>query len=804
MHLDAGPARRHYVTIFLVSLSLLALEIAVARVLAVALWSHFAFVAISLAMFGLGLSGLAVYLFPGYFDRSALDRQLVSFSAAFGVCATLSVLAFLRIEVVQELSLAGFWTLSLGYIVLALPFFLGGVCISLLMAHFSAQIGRIYFADLAGASLGCLGVVLAMQRLPAPQVTLLVACLAAAGSLLLGTTLRPRRLLAPLLSCAALAVLVSFGFASDLYRMRYVKVPDRPYSEYEAWNSFSRVSAFHVDRNAAQYTPLPKLPTAYAGDEFPKTMMLDVDGAAFTPMMNFDGDPASIQFLRESALFAVHHLRPRADVLIIGVGGGRDLLAAVAFNQRSILGIELNPLMRHMVEERFGEYSGHAYTLPGVEVIIDEARSRLHRIDRKFDVIQLSLIDTLSLNAAGGLVFSENNLYTVEAYREFFRHLKPDGILVLSRYFVPVYTMELLRMGVIAREAWKAEGEDSFADSLVVLHQRTNGTALVKKSPYSQAELSALEELSRENRIRIVYRPGGDNHPDFEEMATSGDLDRYVANHEYRIYAPTDDRPFFWNFLWERRTELPSRRESPFEFEKMWNESLGLMRLLVLVVITLAVVFFLGPLLLLGRRQVGSVRPAYAGGFLLYFACLGYGFMLVEIPLMQRFILFLGQPIYSLAVVLFGLLLYSGIGSLWSGRWAGTPRRALVRVLLAILGVSLLYAYGVSPLIDALLGLELRWKLAITVLVLAPIGLLLGMAYPLGIAMLREHSEDMVPWAWGMNGALSVVGSVFAAFLGSRVGFTGAWLTGVAAYGVALVCIVALARIYTGAARSRA
>src|SRR5262245_61870609 len=406
------PRGRHYVAVFLLSLSVLMLEIAVARSLAVALFSHFAFVAVSLTMFGLGVSGLVVYLLPDRFTAERLDAQLVAYAGRFALSTALSMVLFLQIEVVQELSPAGFITLSFAFLTLALPFFFGGVGLSLMMTHFAPRIGSIYCADLVGASLGCLGVVLAMSVAPAPQVVAYVAAVVAAATLVAAFVTAPRRLAGPIVAVVVTVAVSVLGHTSDLLRMRYVKNWTRLYSEYESWNAFSRVTVFPSQQNAAQLLPLKDSADAYAGRQLPQSMIIDIDGTAWTPMTRFNGDMRSIEFLRGSVLYVAHQLRPQADTLIIGTGGGRDLLAAKAFGQPSVLGIEINPLMRHIVQEVYAQYSGGPYTLPGVEVVIDEARSHLSTMARQFGVIQLSLIDTFSLNAAGGFVFSENYLYT--------------------------------------------------------------------------------------------------------------------------------------------------------------------------------------------------------------------------------------------------------------------------------------------------------------------------------------------------------------------------------------------------------
>jgi len=788
------PERRHYFAIFFISLSLLMMEITIARMLTVALFSHYAFVAISLAMFGLGLSGLVIYLLPSHFPAARVDEQLTTFAALFGLSAAVCVLLFLRVQVVQELSLRGLATLGLAYAILAVPFFLGGLCVSLLMTHFSARIASIYFADLVGASLGCLGVVTALGLAPAPQVVTVIALVVSAGTAVVALAGGGRTTLA-LASTAIVAALVVLGFTTDLYQMRYIKQRTSTYSEYEVWNAFSRISAFDFDgKNAAEIVPMKEPAQTYKGGDYPPTKMLDIDGAAWTPMMGWDGDPASVQFLRDSVLYAVHELRPNAKVLIIGTGGGRDLLAAAAtYGQPSVLGIEINPSMRHVVEERYADYTGHPYMLPNVEVIIDEARSRLSSVDRQFDIIQLSLIDTFSLNAAGGFVFSENYLYTVEGFQEYFQHLGDDGVLSLTRYFVPVYPLEILRLIAMARAALEAEGVTTdFASHLVILLQGVNASMMVKKTPFTPAELATLQAKAVALKAQVLFGPWapGEGHADVTKLVQTANWREWVASYPYYIHPPTDDRPFFFNFL---RGLVRGNVDDPFHFIKMWNDALVLMYMLIAVVTAIATTFFFAPLLTFGRRP-HRVPATIAAPLLLYFACLGYGFLMIEIPLLQRFVLFLGYPVYALAVVLFALLLFSGIGSLASSRFDGDARRSLLNVLGAIVILALLYLAVVPVVIDAFLGTPILVRIGITVALLAPIGLLLGMAYPLGITVLRGFGEELVPWAWALNGVMSVFASVVSTFIGSRIGFSAAFVTGVTAYAVGFAAITLATR----------
>ena len=753
-------------------------ELATARVLSVALPSHYAFVAISVAMFGIGLGGLLVFLLPNAFRADRVDRQAVAYLACFGVAAAVADFAFLHLHVVQALSWAGFVTLSAAYIVLAVPFLCAGLCIAILMTHFARRMATLYAADLLGAALGCGAAVAVLGMVPAPLVPLVVCAVATVAALVLA---RPR--LATVAAALAAGVLLVVGFGSDAFRMRYVKGWQGFYADSEAWNAFSRVSVFTsaVDALGTMSTGRP------ATRPVPGVRWIDIDGTAWTPMLNWNRTLAPLGFMRDSTIYAAYHLRPRGDVLIIGTGGGRDILAALVFKARSILGIEINPLMRHMVEERYGDYSGHPYTTPPVRVLTGEGRSTLAHLADTFDVLQLSLVDTFAAGAAGGVVFAENYLYTTEAFREYFRHLRPRGLLSVTRLYTPQYPVEIERLAGMARAAWEAEGVRDFPAHLVVVAQGVSATVLAKRTPFTASEVTRVQQLASEKGMRIIHAPGTALSEDaaIAGLLAAPDPAPFYRTQEFRIDPPTDDRPFFFNLLRRRVRDVG---QDSFGHLRMWNDAYVLMRLLIAVVSAMAIVFFVGPLLLGARSTLRAADRTTVIPMLLYFVFLGYGFMAIEVPLLQRLMLLIGYPSYALAVGLGSLLFWTGLGSLASGR-LGAPARALPRAVGAAVAASLLYAYGFAAVTGRFLAAPMAAKVVVGAVALAPIGLVLGMCYPLGIAIVAARNAGLVPWAWGLNGATSVVATVLAVFIGSRLGFTATLLTGTLAYTVALVAM---------------
>lgn len=765
-------------------MGLLVCELSFARTLSVALLSHYAFVAISLAMFGLGLASLVVYLRPARFPIASVDVQLAEALGRFGMWAALGQVIFLHIRVRQEVSLEGFATLGLAYLALATPFFFAGLCITLVFTHFSSAIGRLYAADLIGASLGCMAAVIMLAILPAPMLPLVVGATASGIALVLarGLGVRNRK---PIVRFAVAAVILVLGVGTDFARMRYIKTWDNFYSEYEVWNVFSRISVIPNPKLLGPMTlPLRRPANEYPADRYLASKWLDIDGTAWTPMFNYDRNPERVAFLRESAIYSAHAVKKNARVLIIGTGGGRDIIAAKeAWGQPSVTGIELNPLMQHIVQERFGDYSGRPYTLPGVNVVIGEGRSMLSGLPDKFDVIQLSLVDTFAAGAAGGFVFAENYLYTTEAFREYFQHLAPGGVLSMSRYFVGGYPLEMMRTIRMTAAAWAAEGEEAGA-SMVVFSQGPVATMLAKRGAWTPDELATIDKFAADNNIAIVYDPRGWKPGTPEVLNLRGVSERYYDSPILTTAPTSDDAPYFFQFI---RWPLEREGEDPMRMIHIGNEALGLMALLLGTVSVLAMAFFIGPLVVFAREGVSRDRTTI--GLLAYFVGLGFGFMMIEIPILQRLVLFLGHPVYSLAVGLFSLLLFCGLGSLLSERIIRQPAAAAPWLGAAIVATALLYAGGLPLLVSHGLELAPITRVLTTIVLLAPIALLLGMAYPLGIRILREHDERLVPWAWGLNGATSVVASVSSVFVGAQAGFTWALLMGTATYALGFLIL---------------
>ncbi len=467
---------------------------------------------------------------------------------------------------------------------------------------------------------------------------------------------------------------------------------------------------------------------------------------------------------------------------MIGPGGGRDLASALVFGATRVDGVEINPIIADdVMRTRFHAFSGGIYTHPGVNVVVDDGRSFVRRSTVKYDVIQASLVDTWAATAAGAYTLTENTLYTVEAFNDYLDHLTDDGVLTITRW-----VFDGLRLVSLAQAALEARGLEAGAHLAVIQHQRV-ATFLLKKSPFTTDEVATLERVSADMGFRVLYVPGtvakadtegeelvdGTSPGDYARLITTDDRERFYDNYPQDIRPTTDDRPFFFH-----TTKLEHQFQVAFGRSMLFGNGLSALLTLMGISGSLVVLFVVLPLAL-----TGSARPAGWLPWLVYFGALGAGFMLIEVAILQRFVLLLGHPVYSLTVTLFSLLLGTGLGAAWSRRLDGPGlARATAIAIVAIAMVAVAFVGAVGPIISWAVPFSRPARLAVALCVLVPVGMLLGVPMPAGIRLLSARTPQMLTWAWGMNGALSVVGATLAIFIAMNWGFQVTLLAAAATY----------------------
>ena len=431
---------------------------------------------------------------------------------------------------------------------------------------------------------------------------------------------------------------------------------------------------------------------------------------------------------------------------MIGTGGGRDLLSALVFGASSVDGVEINPIIvNDVMRDRFKDYSGGVYENPAVHVHVEDGRSFVRRSPEHYDIIQASLVDTWAATAAGAFTLTENSLYTVEAFGDYLDHLNDRGVLSISRWVFDGLRLISLAQEQCARRGWSA------ADRLAVIQHDSVATFLLKKTPFTAEERDHLAAVSRDLGFTILYLPGmpppslGDNRDDYARLILAPDRNAFYAAYPFDVRPTTDDRPFFFHTTKLRNQTFIAtilgllghpvvRPSNP----GAWGTG-GLTALLVLLGISfgLVVLFIVGPLAVTAR---GALAPGWRR-WLAYFACLGGGFMLIEVALLQRFVLLLGHPVYSLTVTLLSLLLGTGVGSLLSRRVPPSGTRVAAGVAcLAVAVFAFLWGSTLPALINVAIGWVLPVRLMVAVALMFPAGMLMGIPCPREYAWWRRST----------------------------------------------------------------
>lgn len=778
----ARPAGYFYLGLALVTAATLALEIIQTRMLSVVTWYHLAFFVISMAMFGMTLGALHVFLRPLKFGSDTLGRTLpraaLWTSLAVGLCyLDQSVLAP---EVTMSAStLVVFTRLA---ITLAIPFYFSGICVTLALTRAAYPIGIVYGADLAGAALGCLAVLPLLSLLDGPGAIFAVAGVMALGGWAFARWGREKRLGRWALITAAVMILVATANGATYFGFDPIFVKGiaekRHWIDYEKWNSFSRVVAYRDREDPAVNMLWAGSPHTPEKNVVYKSM--NIDGLAGTRMFRLTDEPGALDFLLYDATSMAYALR-RGKVAVIGVGGGKDIHTALAAGNESILGIEINPVFIDLLNKRYRDFAGLA-DRPGVRLVAAEARSYLTRSDERFDILQASLIDTWAATGAGAFSLSENAIYTVEAWKIFLDHLTDNGVFTVSRWYAPGHIDETARLVSLATAALLNGGaHDPRAHLLIGAYDQV-ATLIVGKRPFSPQDIERFAAHLDAMGFDLVLAPGHDaTAPILARLSgcrTRDELAGIASVYALDLSPPTDSRPFFFNLL---------RLSRPWEIVAYLGRPAGvvsgnLIATLTLLTILLITITFAVATVLIPRHFAPPTAQRPRVGTLAYFALIGVGFMLTEIGFLQRLSVFLGHPVYSLAVVLFALIFFSGLGSFASERIPLTTPARLATFSVALTAYLALAALVLPHINTWFQGFSLLGRVAVSLALLAPAGLGMGQAFPTGMRLAKRDDADPTPWLWGINGAAGVVAGVVAIIVSIAWGITVTLLLGALCY----------------------
>jgi spermidine synthase len=762
------------------SFAALLLELALTRLFSVVLFYHYAFLAISVALLGLGAGGVFAHLLREKLRRSNLRRLATNISLLWCFAVLIALEVILRVPVRLQLDVSNFRRLSLMYLVTAVPFFLTGILFSVIFARNSQQISRLYGADLCGGALACVATVPLLNYLGGPNTILLAAAVMALAAVIWNSGRSWLIIAGSVLT--SLVVLIALNSSHPSIDIIYAKglYRDPSWVEYARWNAISRIE---VDRH-------------YDGS---KWIVIDAD--ASTAIMSTDphhlGGTEWEASLMNSAPAMSNLLRPHGTFAIIGPGGGVDVLRAVANGSPRVTGIEINPIIvNDVMRGRYADYARHLYELPEVDIHVSDGRSFIRNSSDTYDVVQMTLVDTWASTAAGAFALSENNLYTVEAFKDYFRHLKPDGLIAITRWEFKE-PREALRVVSVAIQALHELGVLDPARNFIVVSDGSPDVdgrpvlVLGKRSAFTAEEISiASDHLRRHPHLTPQYVPGQPADSQFAQLIRSNDPAAFALDYNFNVAPVYDNAPFFF-FTLKLGQVLAQSVDEGMDWKV--NVGVAVLGMVLLLSVGAVLAFLIVPLVVGTRGQHSRLLP------LTYFIAIGLGYIIVEIAFVQRFVLFLGHPTYALTVVVFLMLLSSGAGSLLSRRFFARPLFGLWP-LLAIVSVLVGYVFLLPALLPALIGLPFAVKLLISGLLLVPLGFAMGMPFPGGLRVVAgapsaglpsgdATSENSVEWAWAMNAASSVLGSVLAIVIAIRFGFNITLACGAAAYLVAALLI---------------
>ncbi|HPP86866.1 MAG TPA: hypothetical protein PLM75_03275 [bacterium] len=764
----------YYLIAFLVSFCIIFMQLLLSRIFSVVLWYHFAFMSVSIAMLGISCAGIYIYYRKSKIIESDVKHHLFFAALIAPLYLFFTYYLIFNSRIFLKINIKDLLYLGFIYFHLMMSFFFLGYCITLLITFYSKNISRLYFFDLIGAAAGCIVFIPTINKLGAENTILFLMIIMAFIPLLISlfaTKLKSQIFISLLVLIAAVGLFKlnsSSQHFRELFKIKYVKGHPERELEFSKWNAFSRVGVYGL--RFIDWGLSPK----YKIEKLTYLKTLDIDACAGMIMVGHSDDTEELEFLKHSITALAYLIKPEGPMAVIGAGAGKDVLAAKLCGVNEIYAVDINPIIYEVVNNYYGKFTNYLYSQPGIKFEIEDGRSFVRRLKNKFKIIQVSMVDTWAAINSGAMALAENTLYTVEAFIDYFNSATDDGIVTFTRFYYRNKPRESLRTLSIALEAFnKLNIKEPYRNIIIIaniLGENYNTiTFLFKKTPFTIDEITRAKQIADENGFVIEYIPSGQkiepNH--FTNLIFSQNRKQIYKNYEFDISPTTDDRPFFFHLL------------KPTDFLKAINftgrHQYNYIAVFVLVVsfiiiFFMTVIFVITPLIIKIHQNYNDFNIL---NILAYFACLGAGFMVIETSLIQRYILLLGHPIYSLSVILFSMLIFSGIGSFLTSYFKDYMLfEYVIKVFIMIIIVLVIYNLIIDSFFEYIIGLDQPHKILIAVFTLMAPSLLLGMPAPLAIRILTlKKAQNIIPWCWAINGAFSVLGSLFAFILAMNLGF---------------------------------
>jgi spermidine synthase len=781
--------RLTFITVALVSFATILLELVQTRILSFIFWNHQVYLTLSVALLGFGISGSLTAVFSSKWQKDA-PKMLSLLLLLFSASAALSLLTIYFLPLMGHSG--SFLKILSCYVCNLFPYIFAGGIISIILTLPESEIGKLYAADLVSASLACVAFFFCLPLMgPDRIIGLITFSMGVLAFFWAGKTDKILRLS----SFAAAAVGVFVVVFTSFLGPQFLPEDYKELYEYLTWKG-SKIET-------TVWTPLCRIDVT-TGNGFKE---ITQDGTAHTFLQSAESIAENWNLIAKHRDMypgtLVFELKNKPDVAVIGVGGGIDVVNALGYGAKSVIAAEINPATYDIVTRRYADYNGHFAQDPRVKIINEEGRNMLRHEMRDFDVIQIIGIDTFAALSSGAYVLSENYLYTVESFQTFFKHLRKDGILSFARInsFPPKESIRLVSLGC---EAFRRADCKTIDQQIFVVKTANDwAVCLFKNSPFTVQEFETLKQAVKARKVPVMFWPKvlprqqqiefensyykGEDAKVVESSKSFNDLIKAYENgtqtqffdqYPSLLKPTTDDSPFFFEFA---KPEF----KVPNFLELRGNAAGATLCLVILESLVFSLLAIFWPLWRFKRS--GMVVPS-AFSFSLYFTAIGCGFLLIEVSLIQRCVLFLGNPLYSLPVVLASLLMSAGVGSWILSKTGWQVRKVIMVFGTSFLVLMTLLIFELNNLFYALMHLPLPMRMLVTFLVVFPIGLSMGTFFPSGLMAVRTKSSEFIPWAWGINGCASVFGSFAAILLAISSGFTTTLTVGLLTYLVAFLC----------------
>ena len=756
-----------YIGTFLISASTLALEITLSRLLSVITWYHLSFLAISIAMYGLTTGALTVYLKSSWFEKEDLSRIISKVCLIFAFATPVSLLILSVTPLNYSLNIWSFTEWLIAIIASSVPFYLSGIAITLILTKYKFPIGRLYAADLIGASFGSALVLFGLEILDAPSLVILIASIGALASIcFIWGDLKSDLSRWSIITFVIITVGAFLNAStSNGIQIKYVKgrYDDPKNHLIEKWNSFSRVVVYDKFYGRPQYWGASQIAPE---DEKVYQYPMQIDGDAGTVLRRFTS-PDDISHLRYDVTNIAYYLRPEGGAFIIGVGGGRDIQSAVLFGHEKITGVDVNPIFIDLLENNFKDFAGIA-NREGINLYADEARSYLSKDKENYAIIQMALVDTWAATGAGAFTLSENVLYTVEAWKVFIDRLSDTGIFTVSRWYNPYDLDESGRIVSLAVASLLSRGVSDPSKHISMVTSGRISSLILSKNELKKEDIDKLSEVCSELKFDLAIVPGlAPSNKLLKDIVSSKsleELNEVVDNEKLNLKPPTDENPYFFNMLRLGSLNPFSQTESGIVKGNL-IATITLINLIFILFI-LTVVTMLVPLFIkLKKRNKKWGITIINRSAAIYFSLIGIGFMLIEVALIQRLSVFLSHPVYAFGIVLSTIIISSGIGS-YISEYLPLTRKPWILIIPGIAVFSIIATkILLSLLLANMITSTLAVKVGAVILVIFPLGMILGIFFPTGVKIMYFKRADEVPWYWALNGIFGVLSSAVAVFI---------------------------------------